>query len=205
MEVHYPASEEVVKSPRRSAWKLHHTSHEIEQSPSKKELGYKNFDWKESVDYDENNSKKETVSQDQGTTSLLKFFLFVACVGSSMFGMDQALLSSVALFAPEALHLTSNEWSWISSGATLGATFGAIAAVPFNWLIGRKKVLMLSSLLYIAGVVMATAAENFIVLLLGRVIMGVGMGTEAMTIPIYISEVAPKSHRGAHLNIFNSL
>jgi len=36
---------------------------------------------------------------------------------------------------------------------------------------------------------MATAAKDFIVLLLERVIIGVGMGTEAMTIPIYISKV----------------
>jgi len=36
---------------------------------------------------------------------------------------------------------------------------------------------------------MATAAKDFIVLLLERVIIGVGVGTEAMTIPIYISKV----------------
>jgi len=200
----YSAEDKVIKSPRRTAEKLHHASYEDVQSPSKKELGYKDFDPKAAFGMDDGKSKDE-LPQGEGTTPLLKFFLFVACVGSSMFGMDQALLSSVALFAPEALNLSSKQWSWISSGATLGATFGAIAAVPLNWLVGRKKVLMMSSLLYITGVVMATAAKDFIVLLLGRVIMGVGMGTEAMTIPIYISEVVPKSHRGAHLNIFNSL
>lgn len=50
---------------------------------------------------------------------------------------------------------------------------------------------------------MATAAKDFIVLLLERVIIGVGMGTEAMTIPIYISKVF-HSHQGAHWNIFHS-
>eukprot|EP00871_Galdieria_phlegrea_P000794 jgi/Galph1/1715/GphlegSOOS_G365.1 len=142
---------------------------------------------------------------DDGSTFTLKFFLFVACIGSSMFGMDQALLSSVELFAVPDLNLTSNQWSWISSAATLGATGGSVIAIPFNALVGRKIVLLISSALYIVGIIMATAAENFDLFFAGRLIMGIGMGTESMTIPIYISEVVPKTHRGAHLNIFNSL
>eukprot|EP00871_Galdieria_phlegrea_P000193 jgi/Galph1/1174/GphlegSOOS_G6070.1 len=135
---------------------------------------------------------------DDGSTFTLTFSFF-------MFGMDQALLSSVELFAVPDLNLTSNQWSWISSAATLGATGGSVIAIPFNALVGRKIVLLISSALYIVGIIMATAAENFDLFFAGRLIMGIGMGTESMTIPIYISEVVPKTHRGAHLNIFNSL
>ncbi|GJQ13895.1 hypothetical protein GpartN1_g5686.t1 [Galdieria partita] len=166
--------------------------------------------WKEQ-EYLESNTencdseKNLADSNDEGVTFTLKFFLFVACIGSSMFGMDQALLSSVELFAVPDLNLSSSEWSWISSAATLGAAGGALIAIPSNALVGRKIVLLVSSAFYIAGVIMATASENFGLFFAGRLIMGIGMGIEAMTIPIYISEVVPKSHRGAHLNIFNSL
>eukprot|EP00871_Galdieria_phlegrea_P000186 jgi/Galph1/1168/GphlegSOOS_G5745.1 len=154
---------------------------------------------------DEKIAEQLQQEKDDGSTFTLKFFLFVACIGSSMFGMDQALLSSVELFAVPDLNLTSHQWSWISSAATLGAAGGAVIAIPCNAFVGRKIVLLISSALYIVGVIMATASENFGLFFAGRLIMGIGMGTEAMTIPIYISEVVPKSHRGAHLNIFNSL
>lgn len=72
------------------------------------------------------NEKESLESKDEGVTFTLKFFLFVACIGSSMFGMDQALLSSVELFAIPDLNLTSHQWSWISSAATLGAAGGAL-------------------------------------------------------------------------------
>ncbi|GJD11738.1 Galactose-proton symporter [Galdieria sulphuraria] len=172
---------------------------EASESPRKEQEAFET-----NVESD-NNEKFSSDPKDEGVTFTLKFFLFVACIGSSMFGMDQALLSSVELFAVPDLNLSPHDWSWISSAATLGAAGGALIAIPSNALVGRKIVLLISSAFYIAGVIMATASQNFGLFFAGRLIMGIGMGIEAMTIPIYISEVVPKSHRGAHLNIFNSL
>jgi len=50
---------------------------------------------------------------------------------------------------------------------------------------------------------MQTAANSFRVLLAGRLLLGLGMGLEAMNIPIYLAECAPAYGRGGHLNFFN--
>eukprot|EP00871_Galdieria_phlegrea_P002263 jgi/Galph1/3037/GphlegSOOS_G1659.1 len=144
-------------------------------------------------------------NKDEGVTSLLRFFLFVACWGSTMMGMDLGLTGGAALYVEPDLHISSNEWSWIASGAGWGSVIGAIIATPLSFIVGRKPVLIISSILYMVGVVIAASSFTWSQLFGGRLIMGIGIGTEAMTIPMYISEVVPKSHRGGHLNIFNSL
>ncbi|KAK4528165.1 hypothetical protein GAYE_SCF51G6099 [Galdieria yellowstonensis] len=151
------------------------------------------------------NVSSEEDTKDEGITNLLRFFLFVTCWGSTMMGMDLGLTGGAALYVEPALHISSSEWSWIASGAGWGCVIGSILATPISFIIGRKPILIISSILYMIGVVIAASSFSWSQLLAGRLIMGVGIGTEAMTIPMFISEVVPKSHRGGHLNIFNSL
>jgi MFS family permease len=40
------------------------------------------------------------------------------------------------------------------------------------------------------------AAPSFAVLLVGRVVVGLGVGIASSTVPVYIGEVAPPAHRG---------
>ncbi|GJQ10503.1 hypothetical protein GpartN1_g2294.t1 [Galdieria partita] len=151
------------------------------------------------------NQEERVTSQDEGITRTLQFFLFIACWGSTMMGMDLGLTGGASLYVIPDLHISSDHWSWISSGATWGSVLGSALATPISFVVGRRTVLLISSVTYIVGVVIATSTKTWGQLLAGRLIMGVGIGTEAMTIPIYISEVVPRSHRGGHLNIFNSL
>ncbi|GJD11496.1 Galactose-proton symporter [Galdieria sulphuraria] len=137
----------------------------------------------------------EENEKDEGVTNLLRFFLFVTCWGSTMMGMDLGLTGGAALYVEPALHISSNEWSWIASGAGWGCVIGSILATPLSFIVGRKPVLITSSLLYMAGVVVAASSFSWGQLLAGRLIMGVGIGTEAMTIPMYISEVEVASWR----------
>ncbi|EME30378.1 Myo-inositol transporter 2 [Galdieria sulphuraria] len=154
---------------------------------------------------DAKNQTEQVTDQDEGVTRTLQFFLFIACWGSTMMGMDLGLTGGASLYVIPDLHISSDHWSWISSGATWGSVLGSALATPISFVVGRRTVLLISSVTYIIGVVIATSTKTWGQLLAGRLIMGVGIGTEAMTIPIYISEVVPRSHRGGHLNIFNSL
>eukprot|EP00871_Galdieria_phlegrea_P002261 jgi/Galph1/3035/GphlegSOOS_G1699.1 len=121
--------------------------------------------------------EKQIRDQDEGVTRTLQFFLFIACWGSTMMGMELGLTGGASLYVIPNLHISSDHRSWISSGATWGST-----------------VLLISSITYVVGVIIATSTQTWGQLLAGRVIMGLGIGTEAMTIPIYISDVVPKSH-----------
>lgn len=77
-------------------------------------------------------------------------------------------------------------------GATIVTTCsGAIA----DWL-GRRPMLILSSVFYIVGGVVMFWSPNVYVLLLGRLLDGLGVGLAVTLVPLYISETAPPEIRG---------
>lgn len=82
-------------------------------------------------------------------------------------------------------------------GGTLVTTFSG----PVSDALGRRPMLIASSVLYfISGLVMLWA-PNVYVLLLARLLEGFGIGLAVTLVPVYISETAPAEIRG-RLNTF---
>lgn len=77
-------------------------------------------------------------------------------------------------------------------GATLITTCSGGVA---DWL-GRRPMLILSSILYFVGSLVMLWSPNVYVLLLGRLLDGFGVGLVVTLVPIYISETAPPEIRG---------
>ncbi|EME28297.1 MFS transporter, SP family, sugar:H+ symporter [Galdieria sulphuraria] len=117
--------------------------------------------------------------------------------------MDQSLLTTAEIFAKPYLHISSAHWSWVASAFSLATAWGTLFAIPVGEFLGRKRALQISAALCFTGGIMQTAANTFPVLLAGRLLLGLGMGLEAMNIPIYLAECAPAYGRGGHLNFFN--
>ncbi|KPI44847.1 Quinate permease [Cyphellophora attinorum] len=82
-------------------------------------------------------------------------------------------------------HQTEDEYAntkgWIVSIATAGAVFGCLSCSWLNSRLGRKKTLLLYTIIYIAGVLGQT---------------GFGIGGTTVVPSIYLSEIAPKPIRG---------
>lgn len=77
-------------------------------------------------------------------------------------------------------------------GATIITTFsGAVA----DW-IGRRPMLITSSLLYFISGLVILWSPNVYVLLLARLVDGFGIGLAGTLVPVYISETAPSEIRG---------
>lgn len=70
--------------------------------------------------------------------------------------------------------------------------------------LGRRPTILVAGCLYLVGVCLITSAQNVIMLMLGRVILGCGSGFGNQAAPIYLSEVAPARLRGG-LNIMFQL
>lgn len=80
-------------------------------------------------------------------------------------------------------------------GAFLGCLFYPWFADKFS----RKWGLSMAVVWFCTGAVLQTAAKNYGMLVAGRTIGGVGVGTLALGAPLYISEIAPPNLRGALL------
>jgi len=91
------------------------------------------------------------------------------------------------------------------NGFNIGA---AISAVLCGHLIvdryGRKPALILGSVLFAVGGLVQTCALNSWMLIVGRLVAGVGVGITSCAGPAYIAEVAPSKIRGAMVGIYQS-
>jgi MFS family permease len=86
-----------------------------------------------------------------------------------------------------------------------GAFFGSLFAYVSAYFLGRKKSLMIFSVVFIlgAGLMLGANGERGLGLILGgRVLAGIGVGACSMIVPIYISEISPPAVRGRLVGIY---
>ncbi|KAK7280151.1 hypothetical protein RJT34_25213 [Clitoria ternatea] len=70
--------------------------------------------------------------------------------------------------------------------------------------VGRRVTMMIAGFIFISGVVFNAAAQNLPMLILGRILLGSGIGFANQAVPVFLSEIAPSRIRGA-LNILFQL
>ncbi|URD82837.1 Sugar transport protein [Musa troglodytarum] len=69
---------------------------------------------------------------------------------------------------------------------------------------GRRLTMQAASVFFLIGVVLNAAARNIAMLIIGRILLGVGVGFANQAVPLFLSEIAPVHIRGA-LNILFQL
>lgn len=133
---------------------------------------------------------------------------FLASMGGFSFGYDQGVISVINVMpqfhtAYPRLDPTigsSAFWKGFMTGMLeLGAFLGCFLFPYMADSISRKWALSVVSAVFIVGAIMQTAAPDYAVLVAGRTITGVGVGTLALGAPLYISEIATPQLRGAFL------
>lgn len=82
------------------------------------------------------------------------------------------------------------------SATTVGALLGSLAAGWLSDAWGRKKVILLAAVLFALGAIEQAAADNVQMMVLGRGIVGLGVGLASMVTPVYIAELSPARFRG---------
>lgn len=126
----------------------------------------------------------------------------VASVGGLLFGYDTAVISGAIGFMKIYYQLSDVMTGWVASCALLGCIIGAMYSGKLSDQVGRKKVLMLSALLFTLSSVGTALATNLWSFVIFRIIGGMGIGIASMLSPMYISEMAPAAIRGRLISIF---
>ncbi|KAK4385165.1 Hexose carrier protein HEX6 [Sesamum angolense] len=62
---------------------------------------------------------------------------------------------------------------------------------------GRKPSIIIGGVAFLFGAVLGGIAENIYMLIIGRLLLGVGIGFTNQSVPLYLSEMAPPKSRGA--------
>ena len=92
--------------------------------------------------------------------------------------------------------ITAAQSSEIVSLLSAGTFFGALTASPTGDFLGRRIGLMVSTCVFMFGVILQTAASSIPLFVAGRFFAGYGVGMISALIPLYQSETAPKWIRG---------
>ena len=80
--------------------------------------------------------------------------------------------------------------------AVAAAALGAIIGGLLSNHLGRKITIIISSVFFCAGSILLFTAPNYILLVVGRIVLGMGVGLASMVVPAYIAECAPALYRG---------
>ncbi|HKT76778.1 MAG TPA: sugar porter family MFS transporter [Sphingobium sp.] len=120
----------------------------------------------------------------------------VATIGGFMFGYDSGVINGTQKGLESAFAL-GKLGIGVNVGAILvGSSIGAFIAGRMADLIGRRGVMMLAAILFLASALLAGAAGASAIFIIARIIGGLGVGAASVISPVYISEVTPAAVRG---------
>jgi SP family arabinose:H+ symporter-like MFS transporter len=138
-------------------------------------------------------------SQVTATNAWMRNVLLIAvvtAVGGFLFGFDNGSISGSVGFLQSKFELDADGIGWVTSSIIVGCIIGVALAGPLSDAIGRKKVLLLTALIFIFGVLGEALATSPELLVWFRIIVGIGIGVETTIAPLYIAEVSPAHIRG---------
>ncbi|KAK4548329.1 hypothetical protein LTR36_010199 [Oleoguttula mirabilis] len=125
-----------------------------------------------------------------------------ASMGGLLSGLDQSLISGANLFLPADLGLTTQQNSLVNSGMPLGAVGGALILAPCNEIFGRRMSIIISCALYTIGGALEAGSINYSMIIAARVILGLGVGLEGGTVPVYVAETVERRLRGNMVSLY---
>lgn len=125
----------------------------------------------------------------------------VACLGGFLFGYDTGVISGALpyMLMPKAaggLELTSLEEGLIGGFLLLGCAVGAVIGGRLSDRYGRRHNILLLAAVFFVGAVGCALAPNLVIMYLARFVLGLAVGGASTTVPVYLSEAAPKEQRG---------
>ena len=120
----------------------------------------------------------------------------VAALGGLLFGFDTAVIAGTLQYLTRHFHLTDAALGLIVAAASIGCIPGALVAGRLADRFGRKKLMIVTALLYIVAALGSGLSGSFDELLIYRLVGGVAIGMASTLAPIYISEISPPAFRG---------
>ncbi|CAN1807710.1 Sugar transport protein 13 [Linum perenne] len=69
--------------------------------------------------------------------------------------------------------------------------------------LGRRPTMLIAGIFFLAGVVLNAAAQDLAMLIVGRILLGCGVGFANQAVPLFLSEIAPTRIRILFANLIN--
>jgi sugar porter (SP) family MFS transporter len=126
----------------------------------------------------------------------------VAGLGGLLYGYDMGVIAAAMVFLRTSFHLSTQAESWVVSVVLVGAMAGALTGGSLADGLGRRPTLMAGGILFMAGSTLAMFAPNVATVIVARALLGIAVGFNSVTAPVYVSELAPPRSRGMLVGLY---
>ena len=126
----------------------------------------------------------------------------IAALGGFLFGFDMAVVSGIIEPIKVQYRLSAAQEGFFVSCALLGCILGVAFSGWLSDKIGRRKVLFIAAFLFLISAVGFSFSTDYAVLIIFRILAGMGVGVASNVSPLYISEIAPAHKRGGLVTFY---
>ncbi|NKZ04171.1 sugar porter family MFS transporter [Actinomadura latina] len=119
-----------------------------------------------------------------------------AALGGFLFGYDSSVINGTVDALKDEFRLSGFAVGFVVSSALLGCAAGAWFAGPLGDRIGRVRVMLIASALFVISSIGSALAFNAADLTAWRLVGGLAIGAASVIAPAYIAEIAPAALRG---------
>jgi len=131
-----------------------------------------------------------------------KFLIVIAGFGGLLYGIDIGVIAAALLYLSKTVDLTLAQTSAIVAAVLGGSMVSSlIAGMLADW-VGRRKIMIVSGLMFLASVTLIVISQSFTILLAGRLLQGMSGGVIAVVIPLYLAECLGAHNRGRGTAVF---
>lgn len=130
------------------------------------------------------------------------FIFTFGALGGMLFGFDTGIISGASPLIESDFGLTVSQTGFITSSVLIGSCAGALSIGALSDRFGRKKLLIVSAILFLLGSGLCATATGFLMMVVARIILGLAVGAASALTPAYLAELAPKERRGSLSTLF---
>ncbi|KAL2166969.1 hypothetical protein VTG60DRAFT_1927 [Thermothelomyces hinnuleus] len=165
---------------------------------------FENIDGDEALTEEEKMALRKEVEHKWRLPARLFLTIITCSIGAAVQGWDQTGTNGANIFFPDVYGIGSDSThdtilvGLLNAGPYIGSAFiGCWLSDPINNLFGRRGVIFISAHFCIWPVIGSAFCHTWPQQLACRLLMGIGMGVKASTVPIYAAENSPALIRGA--------
>lgn len=136
-------------------------------------------------------------------THALSKLIWVAAATAATLGYDVGIMAAAIQPLEAEMNLNSVQKEVAMGSLNFVSAVGALLASSVANQRGRKPTIKVCSWLFVVGTLCMALAPDYWILLLGRVITGIGVGVSFVVAPVYLSEVSPAEIRGQINTVFD--
>lgn len=147
-----------------------------------------------------NNQQQDSCNSNK---SILARLVTVTAATAATLGYDVGIMAAAIQLLEKDFTLTAVQKEVAMGSLNFFAAAGALLGGRIADRRGRKPTICVCGWLFVMGTLCMATAINYSMLLVGRIITGLGVGVSFVVAPVFISEVAPTNQRGQLNTVFD--